>query len=119
MVDGRGSDTCDVRCVHCICVMVFVSGGEGVERYIYECKYVWGVGGGEETWLHGHVRCVPVCVMMFEGEGVMGTYIRMYLCGGGEEGVIPVNVRCEFVIVLVGGGMDGYIWDVYESMYIM
>lgn len=69
----------------------------------------WGVGG-EDTWLHGHVRCVPVCVMMFEGEGVMGTYIRMYLCGGGEEGVIPVNVRCEFVIVLVGAGMDGYIY---------
>lgn len=43
------------------------------------------VGGGGDTWLHGHVRCVPVCVMMFEGEGVMGTYIRMYLCGGGEE----------------------------------
>lgn len=121
MVDGRGSDTCDVRCVHCICVMVFnVSGGEGVERYMYECMHVWGGGGGggEETWLHGHVRCVPVCVMMFEGEGGMCTYIRMYLCGGGEEGVIPVNVRCEFVIVLVGGGMDGYIWGVYGSMYI-
>lgn len=41
--------------------------------------------GGEETWLHGHVRCVPVCVMMFEGEGVMGTHIKMYLCGEGEE----------------------------------
>lgn len=51
MVDGRGSDTCDVRCVHCICVMVFVSGGERVERYIYECKYVCGGGGGgEDTW---------------------------------------------------------------------
>lgn len=70
---------------------------------------VVGEGGGRK---HGHVRCVPVCVMMFEGEGVMGTHIKMYLCGGGEEGVIPVNVRCEFVIVLVGGGMDGYIWGV-------
>lgn len=84
MVDGRGSDTCDVRCVHCICVMAFVSGGGrgggGVERYMYECMYVCGGGGGggwwwEDTWLHGHVRCVPVCVMMFEGEGVMGTHI--------------------------------------------
>lgn len=37
MVDGRGSDTCDVRCVHCICVMVFVSGG--------------GRGGGGEVYI--------------------------------------------------------------------
>lgn len=55
----------------------------------------WWWWWGEDTWLHGHVRCVQVCVMMFEGEGVMGTHIKMYLCGGGEEGVIPVNVRCE------------------------
>lgn len=54
VVDGRGSDTCDVRCVHCICVMVFVSGGEGVERYIYECKYVWGCGGGGGR-IHGYM----------------------------------------------------------------
>lgn len=78
----------------------------------------WWWWWGEDTWLHGHVRCAQVCVMMFEGEGVMGTYISMYLCGGGEEGVIPVNVKCEFVIVLLGGGMDGYIWGVYGSMYI-
>lgn len=54
MVDGRGSDTCDVRCVHCICVMVFVSEGEGVERYIYECKYVCGGGGGGGR-IHGYM----------------------------------------------------------------
>lgn len=35
----------------------------------------------------------------------------MCVWGGGGEGVIFVNVRCEFVIVFVGGGMDGYIWE--------
>lgn len=55
MVDGRGSDTCDVRCVHCICVMVSVSGGKGVERYIYECKYVCGGGGGGGGRIHGYM----------------------------------------------------------------
>lgn len=65
----------------------------------------WWWWWGEDTWLHGHVRCAQVCVMMFEGKGVMCTYKDVSVCvGGGRrggEGVIPVNVRCEFVIVLI------------------
>lgn len=58
MVDGRGSDTCDVRCVHCICVMVFVSGGgrgwRGIYMNVNMCVVVvvvggWG-GGYMVTW---------------------------------------------------------------------
>lgn len=64
------------------------------------------------------MRCIYIWNdVLGRGDGCV--YIRMYLCGGGEEGVIFVNVRCEFVIVFLGGGMDGYIWGVYGRMYIL
>lgn len=34
---------------------------------------------GRIQWLHGDVRCVPVCVIVLEGEGWIGTVTDVYV----------------------------------------
>lgn len=70
---------------------------------------------GRIQWLHGDVRCVPVCVIVLEGERRIGTlYCNRCICGREEE--IHGHVRCVCVLVCGWRGRGtveiGYLWGV-------